>query len=104
MVGIKMIKSGNLQYFSIKSYVVNVYQNRLGEAILIHIHDIWFYGDFIITEIKHWPLMETLRVRKPSRNIMLWYSLLLDSDISLGSVFCFSLQIIFRSVTVITFS
>ena len=27
---------------SIKSYVMDVFKNRLGEAILIHIHSIWF--------------------------------------------------------------
>ena len=32
-----MIKMDNFQYFSIKSYVLDVYKNRLGEAILIHI-------------------------------------------------------------------
>ena len=30
----------NYHMFSIKSYVLDVYQNRLGEAILIHIHNI----------------------------------------------------------------
>ena len=35
-----MVKSDNFQYFSIKSYVVDVYKNRLTEAILIHINDI----------------------------------------------------------------
>ena len=30
----------NYHKFSIKSYVVDVYKNRLGEAILIHIHNI----------------------------------------------------------------
>ena len=39
-IGTKMIKSGNFQYFSIKSHVVDVYLNRLADAILIHIHDI----------------------------------------------------------------
>ena len=32
-----MIKMDNFQYFSIKSYVVDVYSNRLTKAILIHI-------------------------------------------------------------------
>ena len=31
--------------FSIKSYVLDVYYNRLSEAILIHIHNICFYGE-----------------------------------------------------------
>ena len=31
--------------FSIISYVLDVYYNRLSEAILIHIHSIWFYGE-----------------------------------------------------------
>ena len=31
-VGIKMIKMDNFQYFSIKSYVVDVYKNRLGRT------------------------------------------------------------------------
>ena len=30
----------NYHKFSIKSYVLDVYLNRLGEAILIHIHNI----------------------------------------------------------------
>ena len=30
----------NYHKFSIKSYVIDVYYNRLGEAILIHIHNI----------------------------------------------------------------
>ena len=30
----------NYHKFSIKSYVLDVYKNRLGEAILIHIHNI----------------------------------------------------------------
>ena len=34
-IGTKMIKSGTFQYFSIKSYVVDVYLNRLADAILI---------------------------------------------------------------------
>ena len=33
-------KIGNFQYFSIKSYVVDAYKNRLGEAILINIQNI----------------------------------------------------------------
>ena len=32
-----MIKSEKSRYFYIKSYVVDVYKNRLTEAILIHI-------------------------------------------------------------------
>ena len=31
--------------FSIKSYVLDVYLNHLGEGILIHIHNIRFYGE-----------------------------------------------------------
>ena len=31
-----MIKSEKFQYFSVKSYVVDVYENRPTEAILIH--------------------------------------------------------------------
>ena len=39
----------NLNYhkFSIKSYVVDVYENRLARAILIHIHNIRFYGEIL---------------------------------------------------------
>ena len=33
-----MINMNIFQYFYIKSYVVDVYSNRLGEAILIHIN------------------------------------------------------------------
>ena len=47
-----MIKMDNFQYFSIKSYVVNVYYNRLTEAILIHIQNIWFYGELMIIKVK----------------------------------------------------
>ena len=36
----QMIKSEKFQYFSIKSYAVDVYKNRLTEAILIHIQNI----------------------------------------------------------------
>ena len=46
-----MIKMDNFQFFSIKPYVVGVYQNRL-EAILIHIHNIWFYGELMIIKAK----------------------------------------------------
>ena len=37
----------NYHKFSIKSYVLDVYQNRLTEAILIHIQNICFYGDIM---------------------------------------------------------
>ena len=37
----------NYHKFSIKSYVLDVYENRLGEAILIHIHNILFYGEIL---------------------------------------------------------
>ena len=47
-----MIKMDNFQYFSIKSYVVDVYLNRLTEAILIHIQNIWFYGELMIIKVK----------------------------------------------------
>ena len=43
-----MIKSENFRYFSIKSYVVDVYKNRLTEAILIRIQNILFYGELMI--------------------------------------------------------
>ena len=45
------MKSDNFPYFSIKSYVVNVYYNRLTD-MLIHINNIRFYGDFMIMMIK----------------------------------------------------
>ena len=48
-----MIKMDNFQFFSIKLYVVDVYQNRLTEAILIHIQSIWFYGELMIIKVKH---------------------------------------------------
>ena len=35
----------NYRKFFIKSYVLDVYLNRLGEAILIHIQNIRFYGE-----------------------------------------------------------
>ena len=35
-------------HFSIKSYVVDIYQNRLAEVILIDSHNIRFYGEIII--------------------------------------------------------
>ena len=38
-----MIKMDNIQYFSIKSYVVDVYKNRLTEEILIHIQNIYVF-------------------------------------------------------------
>ena len=47
-----MTKMENFQYFSIKSFVVDVYWNRLTEAILIHIQNICFYGDVMIIMIK----------------------------------------------------
>ena len=47
-----MIKMDNFQYFSIKSYVVDVYENRLTEAILIHIQNISLYGEFMIIDVK----------------------------------------------------
>ena len=39
-VRIKMIKMDNFQYFSIKSYVLDVYKNCLTEAILIQVQNI----------------------------------------------------------------
>ena len=45
-----MIKMDNFQYFSIKSYVVDVYKNRLG--FLIHIQNIRFYGERMIIKVK----------------------------------------------------
>ena len=47
-----MIKSEKFQYFSIKSYVVDVYKNRLTDAILIHIQNICFYGELTIIKVK----------------------------------------------------
>ena len=47
-----MIEMDNFQYFSIKSYVVDVYSNSLNEAILIHIQNIQFYGELMIIEVK----------------------------------------------------
>ena len=44
-----MIKMDNFQHFSIKSYVVDMYKNRLGEAILIHIQIYDFMENIIIT-------------------------------------------------------
>ena len=43
-----MIKMDNVQYFSIKSYIVDVYT----EAILIHIQNIRFYGELMIIKVK----------------------------------------------------
>ena len=43
-VRIKMIKMDNFQYCSIKSCFGCVLES-LGEAILIHIQNIWFYGE-----------------------------------------------------------
>ena len=37
----------NYNQFSIKSYVVDVFLNRLAEAILKHIHNIGFYGEIL---------------------------------------------------------
>ena len=42
----------NFQYFSIKSYVVNVYKNHPTESILIHIKNILFYGKLTIIKVK----------------------------------------------------
>ena len=46
-----LLKTGffylNYYKFSIKSYVVDVCLNRLAKAILIHIHDIRFYGEIL---------------------------------------------------------
>ena len=47
-----MIKREKFRYFSIKSYVVDVYKNRLTEMILIHMHNVCFYGEFIIIKVK----------------------------------------------------
>ena len=47
-----MIKSEKFRYFSIESYVVDVYLNRLTEAILIHIQNIRFYGELMIIKVK----------------------------------------------------
>ena len=47
-----MIKMDNFQYISIKSYVLDVYYNRLGEAILIHTRNICFYGELMIIKVK----------------------------------------------------
>ena len=47
-----MIKMDNFQYFSIKSYVVDVYLNRITEATLIHIQNICFYGELMIIKVK----------------------------------------------------
>ena len=47
-----MIKIDNFQYFSINSYVVDVYLNRLTEAILIHIQNISFYGELMVIKAK----------------------------------------------------
>ena len=42
----------NFQYFSIKSYAVDMYWNRLTEAILIHIQIILSYGELMIIKVK----------------------------------------------------
>ena len=59
-----MIKSDNFQCFSIKSYVADVYQNRLVEAILIHIPNILFYGELMVFKVKNtttiWFTVKTL--------------------------------------------
>ena len=55
-----MIKSEKFRYFSIKSYVVDVYLNHLTEAILIHIHNIRFYGELMIIKVKKWYFVKTL--------------------------------------------
>ena len=55
-----MIKMDNFQYFSIKSYVVDVHYNRLIERILIYIQSIRFYGELMIIKVKHWSLVKTL--------------------------------------------
>ena len=47
-----MIKSEKFRYFSIKSYVVDMYKNRLTEAIIIHIQIILFYGELMIIKVK----------------------------------------------------
>ena len=54
-VGIKMIKSGNLHYFSIKSYVVDVYYNRPADPsttydLTIKIKTLVYSENFMSTE------------------------------------------------------
>ena len=44
-----MIKMDNI---SIKSYVLDVYKNRLIEVILLHIQNIRFYGEQIKIKVK----------------------------------------------------
>ena len=41
-----MVKNYKLKYSSIKSYVV-------GKAILIHIHNICFYGELMVIKVKN---------------------------------------------------
>ena len=43
----------NYHTISIKSYVVDVYMNCLSEVILIHTHNIWFYGETLKIIIFH---------------------------------------------------
>ena len=46
-----MIKGEKFRYFSIESYVVDVHQNRLGEAILIHVQNTRFHGEVMIIKV-----------------------------------------------------
>ena len=68
------LKSEKFRYFSIKSYVVDVYYNRLTEAILIHIQNIWFYGELTIIKVKTLVFVKTVWVRRRSRNDVAWES------------------------------
>ena len=59
----------NFQCFAIKSYIVDVYKNRLTEAILIHIQNIWFYGELMIIKVKTLVFFENFMSTKRSRNV-----------------------------------
>ena len=54
-----MMKSGN---FSIKSYVVAIYKNRLGDAILIDSNTILCYGELMVIRQQRLIVWSTVKI------------------------------------------
>ena len=58
-----------------------MYENRLIEAILIHIHNIWFYGELMIIKVKTLVFCENLL----STETFTWCVDSLETDIKTDS-------------------
>ena len=74
-----MIKSGN---FSIKSYVVAIFQNCLGDSSLMDSHNIGFYGELMVITKKNpliiWSTIKVSWVKRCSRNVLCRYAARFD--------------------------